>query len=33
LPVWIARHNKLIFGALFLAGTVYAHVRWGGWLI
>lgn len=32
LPVWIARHNKLIFGALFLAGTLYALARWIGWL-
>lgn len=28
LPVWLARHNKAIFGALFVAGVVYAIARW-----
>ncbi len=23
LPLWLARHNKLLFGALYVAGTVY----------
>ena len=32
LPVWIARHNKLIFGLLFLVGTLFALGRWAGWL-
>ena len=30
LPVWLARWNKLIFGALYLAGLLYATVRWRG---
>ncbi|MFN7932984.1 MAG: hypothetical protein U0R19_06630 [Bryobacteraceae bacterium] len=28
LPVPIARHNKTIFGALFLAGETYALWQW-----
>ncbi len=28
LPVWLARHNKLIFGALYLAGVAFALARW-----
>lgn len=28
LPEWLARHNKLIFGALYLASLVFALVRW-----
>lgn len=28
LPVWLARHNKLIFGSVFVAGLVFAAVRW-----
>ena len=28
LPEWLARHNKLIFGALYLAGIVYLVLRW-----
>jgi hypothetical protein len=28
LPLWLARHNKLIFGPLFVAGEVFALVRW-----
>lgn len=31
LPEWIARHNKMIFGTLFLAGAVFTLVRWVGW--
>jgi hypothetical protein len=31
LPQWLARHNKLIFGALYLAGIVYFVVRWPGY--
>ena len=27
LPLFIARYNKLIFGALFVAGTVYSLAR------
>ena len=28
LPLFVARHNKTIFGALFVAGVVLAIVRW-----
>lgn len=28
LPVWLARHNKTIFGSLFLAGLAYAVLQW-----
>ncbi|MGE3855009.1 MAG: hypothetical protein AB7K09_24975 [Planctomycetota bacterium] len=28
LPVWLARHNKLIFTTLFGAGTVFVLVCW-----
>jgi hypothetical protein len=28
LPEWLARHNKLIFGSLFVAGSVYTVLRW-----
>lgn len=28
LPLWLARHNKLIFGLLFVAGLLYTVVRW-----
>jgi hypothetical protein len=28
LPEWLAKHNKLIFGALYLAGVVFAFARW-----
>ena len=30
LPVWLARWNKAIFGTLYVAGLVYAAVRWRG---
>lgn len=30
LPLWIARHNKLIFGTLFLVGEVVVLSRWLG---
>jgi len=30
LPLWLARHNKLIFGVLFCAGIAFAYVRWRG---
>lgn len=32
LPVWVARHNKLIFGLLFLGGALFTLARWMGWL-
>ena len=28
LPLWLARHNKLIFGVLYVLGMIYAYVRW-----
>jgi hypothetical protein len=28
LPNWLARHNKVIFGCLFVAGVVFAWLRW-----
>ena len=28
LPQWLARHNKVIFGALYCAGVVFAVARW-----
>lgn len=30
LPEWLAKHNKLIFGALYVAGSAYAFARWAG---
>jgi hypothetical protein len=30
LPVWLARYNKTIFGALFVGGLVYALIVWAG---
>lgn len=32
LPAWVARHNKLIFGLLFLGGALFTLARWAGWL-
>ena len=32
LPVWLARHNKTVFGSLFVAGVVFTVARWRGWL-
>jgi polyferredoxin len=28
LPEWLARHNKLLFGALYLAGILFTLTRW-----
>lgn len=28
LPRWLARHNKVIFGAWFLAGVAFTVARW-----
>jgi hypothetical protein len=28
LPLWLARYNKEIFGALFAAGIAYAAFKW-----
>lgn len=32
LPEWIARHNKSIFGSIYLLGALYVLCRWAGWL-
>jgi hypothetical protein len=32
LPLWLARHNKLLFGSLFVAGLAFTLARWTGWL-
>ena len=28
LPTWMARHNKGIFGSLFVTGLVFSLLRW-----
>lgn len=28
LPIWLATHNKTIFGTLFVAGEVFVLARW-----
>ena len=28
LPEWLARHNKTIFGGLYVAGTAYTAAKW-----
>ena len=28
LPLWLAKHNKSIFGALYIGGTAFALVHW-----
>lgn len=28
LPLWVARHNKTIFGLLYVAGAIFALLRW-----
>lgn len=32
LPLWLARHNKEIFGSLFVASLLYTLARWQGWV-
>jgi hypothetical protein len=32
LPEWLARHNKVIFGLLYLGGALLTLVLWLGWL-
>jgi hypothetical protein len=32
LPEWLARHNKVIFGSLYVAGVLVTVARWQGWL-
>ncbi len=31
LPEWLARHNKVIFGLLYIAGILFTIARWAGW--
>ena len=31
LPVWVARHNKFIFGVLFVGGMLFTLCLWAGW--
>jgi hypothetical protein len=28
LPLWLARHNKAVFGTLFIAGSLFTLGRW-----
>jgi hypothetical protein len=28
LPLWLARHNKTIFGILYVCGALFALARW-----
>ena len=28
LPLWLAKYNKVIFGALYIAGLLYASANW-----
>jgi hypothetical protein len=32
LPLWLARHNKAIFGWLFVGTLVFSFVLWRDWL-
>ncbi len=32
LPAWLARHNKLIFGSLLVAGEAVVVLRWRDWI-
>ena len=31
LPEWLARNNKVIFGALYVVGLLFLLGRWGNW--
>ena len=31
LPEWLARHNKALFGSLFVLGEIVVILRWYGW--
>ena len=31
LPLWLARHNKVIFGTLFVIGIAVTVAGWRGW--
>ena len=28
LPLWLARHNKSVFGTLFILGSLFTLIRW-----
>ena len=32
LPIWLARHNKTIFGGIFVCSLVFSFARWMGWI-
>lgn len=32
LPEWLARHNKLVFGLLYILSIVFTIARWAKWL-
>jgi hypothetical protein len=32
LPLWLARHNKVVFGGLFVVGILFALARWLRWI-
>ena len=32
LPMWIARHNKSVFGILFVLGSSFTFARWVAWI-
>lgn len=32
LPEWLARHNKEVFGLLYVAGILLTVARWSEWL-
>ncbi|MFI5166755.1 MAG: hypothetical protein ACHQQS_09070 [Thermoanaerobaculales bacterium] len=32
LPAWLARHNKVIFGFLYVLGIAFTVARWLKWL-
>ena len=32
LPLWVARHNRVIFGLLFLGGALFTLARWAAWM-
>jgi hypothetical protein len=32
LPLWLARHNKTVFGWIFAAGLLFAFACWQRWI-
>jgi hypothetical protein len=32
IPRWLAKHNKLVFGTLYVVAILFAASRWKGWL-